>query len=72
MSDERLLTVKQVAEQFGVRRETVLRWIKDGRLCATMPGGTKVGYRIPVSAVDTLMRGAGSGRGTPAAEGEGG
>lgn len=57
MSDERLLTVKQVAEQFGVRTETVLRWIKSGRLHAVMPGGTKVGYRIPASAVDSLIRG---------------
>lgn len=57
MSDERLLTVKQVAEQFGVRSETVLRWIKTGRLHAVMPGGTRVGYRIPASAVDRLLRG---------------
>jgi excisionase family DNA binding protein len=57
MSGERLLTVKQVAEQFGVRTETVLRWIKTGRLHAVMPGGTKVGYRIPVSAVEQVLRG---------------
>jgi excisionase family DNA binding protein len=56
MSDERLLTVKQVAEQFGVRTETVLRWIKTGRLHAVMPGGTKAGYRIPASAVDRLVK----------------
>ncbi len=59
MSDERLMTVKQVAEQFGVRTETVLRWIKTGRLHAVMPGGTKVGYRIPASAIDRMMRGDG-------------
>ena len=57
MSDERLLTVKQVAEQFGVRRETVLRWIKEGRLRGVMPGGTKAGYRVPVSEIERMVRG---------------
>ena len=57
MEDERLLTVKQVAERFGVRLETVRRWISDGRLKATMPGGTKVGYRIPSSEVARMIAG---------------
>jgi excisionase family DNA binding protein len=57
MSDERLLTVKQVAEQFGVRKETVLRWIKTGRIRGVMVGGTKVGYRIAASEVDRVVRG---------------
>jgi excisionase family DNA binding protein len=55
MSDKRLLTVKQVAEQFGVRSETVLRWIKTGRINGVMPGGTRVGYRIPDSEVRRLL-----------------
>jgi excisionase family DNA binding protein len=57
MSDERLLTVKQVAEQFGVRTETVLRWIKVSRLPAVLPGGRKAGYRIAASSIERLVRG---------------
>ena len=57
MVDERLLTVKQVADQFGVRTETVLRWIKTGRIRGTMPGGTRSGYRIPSSEVARLLSG---------------
>lgn len=57
MSNERILTVKQVAELFDVRKETVLRWIKVGRLRGVMVGGTKVGYRIAASEVDRVMRG---------------
>ena len=57
MPDDRLLTVKQVAEMFGVRKETVLRWIKTGRLHGVMVGGTKVGYRIEASEVDRVMKG---------------
>lgn len=57
MDDERLLTVKQVAKLFGVRTETVLRWIKVGKLPAVLMGGTKAGYRIPASGLDRIIRG---------------
>jgi len=60
MEDERLMKVKQVAERFGVRLETVRRWLKEGRLRGTMPGGTKVGYRIPESEVERLLREGGA------------
>jgi excisionase family DNA binding protein len=35
----------------------VRRWIREGKLRATMLGGTKTGYRIPESEVDRLLRG---------------
>lgn len=36
----RLLTARQVAEQLGVSTETVLRWVRSGKLAAfRLPGG---------------------------------
>jgi excisionase family DNA binding protein len=55
--NEPLLTVKDVAERFGVTVPTVRRWIKDGRIQGRMPGGQKAGYRIPASEVERLLRG---------------
>ena len=57
MSSEQILTVKQVAERLSVRAETVRRWINEGRLKATMLGGTKTGYRVMESDVERLVRG---------------
>jgi len=43
----RYLTVAEIAARVRVVPETVLRWIRDGRLSAVRPGGsTKIGYRI--------------------------
>ena len=39
--DEKLLTIKEVAERFGVSRVSVQNWIKDGRLPA-IKIGTKI------------------------------
>ena len=58
MEGDRLLTVKQVAEYFGVRSETVLRWIKSGRIHGTMVGGTRTGYRVKTSEVIRVLRAA--------------
>jgi excisionase family DNA binding protein len=55
MSDERLLTVKQVAELLSVRAETVRRWLKEGKVRGVMPGGTRSGYRIPHAELMRLV-----------------
>ena len=55
MTDERLLTVRQVAEMVAVRPETVRRWLKEGKLRGRMPGGNRSGYRIPESEVARLV-----------------
>jgi excisionase family DNA binding protein len=54
---ERVLKVSEAAEQLRVPQATVRRWIREGKLRATMLGGTKTGYRIPESEVDRLLRG---------------
>lgn len=51
MTEERLMTVEQVAEEMQVSEETVRRWLRGGRLRGFQPGGTKIGWRIPASEV---------------------
>ena len=57
MEDERLLTVKEVAERLRANPQTVRRWLREGKLRGVMPGGEKLGYRIPVSEVARLLSG---------------
>ncbi len=45
MSDDRWLTVAQIAERLQVHPETVRRWLRDGRLRGRNFGG-KGGYRV--------------------------
>lgn len=46
MTEERYLTVHEVATRVRVSEETVRRWLRSGRLHGIMPGGTKAGYRV--------------------------
>jgi excisionase family DNA binding protein len=52
---ERMLTVEQAAELLQAHQQTVRRWLRDGKLKGRMPGGTKLGYRIPESEVTRLL-----------------
>jgi excisionase family DNA binding protein len=49
VSEERLLTVPEVAERLRVNPESVRRWIRSGRLKGVLFGGTKTGYRVAES-----------------------
>ncbi|MBV9322816.1 MAG: helix-turn-helix domain-containing protein [Chloroflexi bacterium] len=55
MNDQRLLTVREVAERVRSSPETVRRWIRSGRLRAVRPGGTRLGYRVPESEVQRFI-----------------
>ena len=57
MAEEQLLTVREVAERIRASRESVRRWIREGRLQATRPGGTKLGYRIRETEVTRFLEG---------------
>jgi excisionase family DNA binding protein len=46
MSEERLLTVREVAERIRSSPQTVRRWLHQGRLRGFRPGGSKLGYRV--------------------------
>ncbi len=52
MDDERLITLDEVAERMRVSVPTVRRWIKDGKLPATKPGGV---YRVRGRAFEEFV-----------------
>lgn len=56
MSEDRWLTVAQIAELIGVHEQTVRRWLRSGVLPGRNLGG-KAGYRVRAQDVDTFMLG---------------
>jgi excisionase family DNA binding protein len=58
MEGDRLLTVGEVAERLRTTPETVRRWMRAGRLNGVRLGGTKLGWRIPASEVERLLKAA--------------
>jgi excisionase family DNA binding protein len=56
MSEVRYLSVRQAAEVAQVCEYTIRRWIKEGRLPATKPGGKSL--RIAREELDRLLGGA--------------
>ena len=58
MTNERLLTVAQVAERLQAHPETVRRWLKSGRLKGMRPGGDSFGWRIRESEVERFLSGS--------------
>lgn len=57
MADEEFLTTTEVARQLGVARQTVDRWIRDGRLRARrIQVGERAIYRIRRSEFVAFVR----------------
>lgn len=56
MDDDRFLTVDEVADRIRVNRETVRRWLRSGQLRGTLPGGKRMGYRIPESELRRFLQ----------------
>lgn len=55
MTQERLLSVEDVAARLNVSEETVRRWLRLGRIRGLRPGGGKTVYRIPESELDRML-----------------
>ena len=55
MSEQRLLTVREVAERIRSSPETVRRWLRQGKLHGFRLGGTKLGYRVPESELERFL-----------------
>ncbi len=55
MTEDRLLTVPEVAERLRVSTYSVLNWLRAGRLVGYRPGGRKAGWRIRSSDVDRFL-----------------
>jgi excisionase family DNA binding protein len=56
MNEQRLLTVREVAERLRSSPETVRRWLRQGKLRGFRPGGTKLGYRVPESELQRFLQ----------------
>lgn len=54
MSNDKLMTVEEVAEKLGVNADTVRRWIRNNELAAIDLGG-RAGYRIAVSDLERFI-----------------
>jgi excisionase family DNA binding protein len=52
---ERMLTVREVAEQLRVSTETVRRWLRDGKLHGLWLSD-RAGWRIPASELDRFIQ----------------
>jgi excisionase family DNA binding protein len=52
---EPMLTVAEVAERVGTTPVTIRRWLLAGKLAGVRPGGTKLGWRIPLSEVERIL-----------------
>jgi excisionase family DNA binding protein len=61
MNEQRLLTVREVAERLRSSPETVRRWLRQGKLRGFRPGGTKLGYRVTESELQRFLRDSGEG-----------
>lgn len=55
VSEQRLLTVREVAERIRSSPETVRRWLRQGKLRGFRPGGSKLGYRVPESELNRFL-----------------
>ena len=56
MTEQRLLTVREVAERLRSSPETVRRWLRQGKLRGFRPGGTKLGYRVPEDELHKFIK----------------
>jgi excisionase family DNA binding protein len=57
MDRERWMTTEEVAHLLGVTRQTISRWIREGRLPArAIASGPRVIYRIRYSAFIEFVR----------------
>ncbi len=57
MVNEEWLTVQEAANRMKVHPETIRVWLRDGRLRGTQPINKRVGWRIPASEVERVLRG---------------
>jgi len=54
LTERKLYTVKEVADELRVHEETVRRWLRDGRMAGVRMGGSRSGYRVAQEEVDRV------------------
>jgi len=55
MTERRLLTVPEVADELRVTEGTIREWLRLGKLKGTRPGGTKAGWRVAREDLDRFV-----------------
>lgn len=55
MNEDRLLTVKQVAELLQVHPVTVQRWLRSGQLSGIRLPADKLGWRVRRSEIERFL-----------------
>lgn len=50
------LRVPEAARQLDCAPETVRRWLRLGLVQGTRPGGDRLGWRVPQTEIDRLLR----------------
>ena len=54
---EEWLTVEEAASKLKVHPETVRVWLREGVIKGTKPVQRRIGWRIPSSEIDRVLRG---------------
>jgi excisionase family DNA binding protein len=65
MNEQRLLTVREVADRLRSSPETVRRWLRQGKLRGFRPGGTRLGYRVSESELQRFLAQPNQGKSAP-------
>ena len=55
MTQDRFLTVPEVAERLTVTEPTVREWLRSGRLPGYLPGGRRAGWRVRESDLERFV-----------------
>lgn len=55
VAEVELLTIRQVARRLKCSTRTVLRWIYDGKVPATKPGGDRMGWRVRADDLEDFI-----------------
>jgi excisionase family DNA binding protein len=53
--DEQMLTVDQAADRLQASKETIRRWLRDGKIKGVRIGGKRLGWRIPLSEIRRVL-----------------
>jgi excisionase family DNA binding protein len=70
MNEQRLLTVREVADRLRSSPETVRRWLRQGKLRGFRPGGTRLGYRVSEGELQRFLAQLNQGKSAPTDTGD--
>lgn len=57
MSEDKHLTVEEVAKRLSLSHETIRRWLRSGHIKGVRIGVRRAGWRIPESEVERVLSG---------------